>query len=437
MLDFDPPGHRELARRLAEESIVLLANDAAALPLDPAGHYAVIGPLAADPLAFFGCYTFPRHVGHAHPGTSPGVPLMPLITALQQELPRARFECARGCDVRDDDSSGFAAAADCARRAELVIAVLGDEAGLFGRGTSGEGCDASDLRLPGKQGELLTELVETGNAGDPGPDHRPAVRDRAAGSRLAAAVQAFFPGQEGGRAIASVLSGQVVPSGKLPIEIPASPAAHHSCYLGAPLAAAAGVSSIDPTPLYPFGHGLSYTTFEYSDLSVSVANGGVANGGAANDGAANGTGPGTGGVAEPAAGPGGRVTIGTDGAAVISCTVMNTGAVPGTEVVQLYLRDPLAQVARPVRSLAGFARVTLAPGQSRRVSFWLHADRTSFTGLSGERIVEAGLIEIGIGASSADLRLHGELDLCGPERQVGSLRVLTTPVTVHDPDDQP
>ncbi len=449
-LDFDPPAHRQLARRLAEESIVLLANDAAALPLDPAGHYAVIGPLAADPLAFFGCYTFPRHVGHAHPGTSPGVPLMPVINALRSELPRARIEHERGCDVRSDDGSGFAAAADCARRAELVIAVLGDEAGLFGRGTSGEGCDASDLRLPGRQAELLAELVATGTpvmlvliTGRPyaiGP----------AGSRLAAAVQAFFPGQEGGCAIAGVLSGRVAPSGKLPIEIPASPAAQYSCYLGAPLAAAAGVSSIDPTPLYPFGHGLSYTTFEYSDLSVSAAQGSAAQGSAAQGSAAQGSaaqgsaaqgsepdGGQAGGAAAPAGGSAGRVTIGTDGAATISCTVTNVGGVTGTEVVQLYLRDPVAQLARPVRSLAGFARVTLRPGQSRRVSFWLHADRTSFTGLSGERIVEAGVIEIGIGASSADLRLHGELNLCGPERQVGPLRVITTPVTVHDPDDQP
>ncbi|HET9897644.1 MAG TPA: glycoside hydrolase family 3 N-terminal domain-containing protein [Streptosporangiaceae bacterium] len=412
--DFDPPAHRELARRLAEESIVLLANDGA-LPLRQAGHYAIIGPLAADPLAFFGCYTFPRHVGHAHPGTSPGVPLTPVITALQRELPSARLEHARGCDVRGEDSSGFTAALDCAGRAEAIIAVLGDEAGLFGRGSSGEGCDASDLRLPGRQAELLDALVAIGK-----PviavliTGRPYAIGQVAG-RLAAAVQAFFPGQEGGGAIAGVLSGRVVPSGKLPLEIPASQGARQSCYLGAALAAATDVSSVDPTPLYPFGHGLSYTAFEYADLSVSPARDGEQHGEVA-DGA-------------------GRVTIGTDGAASISCTVRNAGAVTGTEVVQLYLRDPVAQVARPVRYLAGFARVTLRPGQRRRVSFRLHADRTSFTGLGGETVVEPGLIEIAVGSSSADLRLRGEFDLCGPERQVGSLRVLTTPVAVHDLDE--
>src|SRR5215469_13061135 len=121
--DFDPPAHRELARRLAEESIVLLANDSATLPLDPAGTIAVVGPLADDPLAFFGCYTFPRHVGHAHPGTSAGIPLNPLLTALRQELPAARIEHARGCDVMGSDTSGFQAALECASRADTVVAV--------------------------------------------------------------------------------------------------------------------------------------------------------------------------------------------------------------------------------------------------------------------------------------------------------------------------
>lgn len=116
----------------------------------------------------------------------------------------------------------------------------------------------------------------------------------------------------------------------------------------------------------------------------------------------------------------------------INCTVSNVGERTGTEVVQLYLRDPVAQVVRPVRELAGFARVTLRPGQSRRVVFRLHADRTAFCGLSGERVVEPGLLEIAIGSSSADLRLHGEVKLHGAERTVGTDRILSTPVAVLD-----
>jgi beta-xylosidase len=292
-----------------------------------------------------------------------------------------------------------------------VIAVLGDEAGLFGRGSSGEGCDVTDLRLPGAQGELLDELVAVGK-----PvvlvlvTGRPYAIGPVAG-QLAAVVQAFFPGQEGGGAIAGVLSGRVVPSGKLPMELPLAAGAQQPSYLASPLAARTSVSSVDPTPLYPFGHGLSYTTFEYSDLCVRAE--------PAEPGRAD---------ADPAA----LASIGTDGTAEIACTVRNAGDLAGAEVVQVYLRDPVAQAARPVRYLAGFARVPLAPGQSRRVVFRLHADRTAFHGVSGARVVEPGLIEVGIGSSSADLRLHAEIELFGAERMVGADRVLTTPTAVLD-----
>jgi beta-xylosidase len=405
-IDLDPPEHRALARQLAEESVVLLANDVGVLPLGNAGRIAVVGPLAADALAYFGCYTFPRHVGHAHPGTSVGVPVEPLLDALRRELPQAWIEHAAGCEVRGTDRSGFAAAAECAAAADIVIAVLGDEAGLFGRGSSGEGCDASDLRLPGVQGELLQALAATGK-----PvvlvliTGRPYAIGPVAG-RLAAVVQAFFPGQEGGGAIAGVLTGRVVPSGKLPIELPQLASTTQTAYRAPQLGASSEVSSADPTPLFPFGHGLSYTLFEFTDLSLCPANG--------------------------ARTGGGRVSIRTDGTAEIGCTVSNVGERTGTEVVQLYFRDPVAQVVRPVRELAGFARVTLRPGKSRRVVFRLHADRTAFCGLSGERVVEAGLIEVDIGSSSADLRLHGELELIGPVRTVGADRVLSTPVAVLD-----
>ena len=227
--------------------------------------------------------------------------------------------------------------------------------------------------------------------------------------QLAAVVQAFFPGQEGPAAVAGVLSGRVVPSGKLPLEVPRHYDAPPSGYLAPPLGRQNDVSTADPTPLYPFGHGLSYTTFGYSDLSVCAA------------------GPAG---AEPGNGSGVRARIGTDGAAEIACTVRNTGAVAGAEVVQLYLHDPVAQVTRPVRALAGFARVTLPPGGACRMVFRLHADRTAFHGLAGTRIVEPGLIELAVGSSAGDLRLHGELELAGPERRAGAGRVLTTPVSV-------
>jgi beta-xylosidase len=422
--DLDPPAHRALARQIAEESVVLLANDGLALPIGPAlpagpvTRLAVVGPLADDPLAFFGCYTFPRHVGTRHPGQGPGLAVASLLAAVREEFPGAVLAHARGCDVRSADRSGFTAAVACARAADLVIAVVGDEAGLFGRGTSGEGCDAVDLRLPGVQEDLVAALLQ---AGPPVILVVVSGRPYALGplaDGAAAIVQAFFPGEEGAGAIAGVLSGRVVPSGKLPVEVPYSPGAQPSGYLRPPLAGRTEVSSVDPTPLFPFGHGLSYTTFEYSDLSIRCMGEPVAGDVGAGDGAAG----------DGAAGP----VIGTDGTAEIACTIRNTGERAGTEVVQLYLGDPVAQVVRPVRFLAGFARVPLESGQARRITFTLHADRTAFCGRSGARVVEPGLIEIQVGSSSADARLTGSLTLHGPERTPGPARVLTTPVTAHD-----
>jgi beta-xylosidase len=150
---------------------------------------------------------------------------------------------------------------------------------------------------------------------------------------------------------------------------------------------------VDPAPLFAFGHGLSYTSFAYSDLAI-----------------------------EP-------LQIATDGTAVISCLVRNTGDRAGDEVVQLYLSDPVAQVVRPVRWLAGFARVPLEPGEERRITFRLHADRTAFTGRAGTRIVEPGEIGVAVGGASDRLPLRGSFMLAGPERAVGPDRVLDTPST--------
>jgi beta-xylosidase len=390
--DLDPPEHRELARRLAEESVILLANPAGVLPLRAGARVAVVGPLADDPLAFFGCYSMPRHLGEAHPEAAASVPVTSVLDALRGEL-ASGVSYEPGCAVRSGNTSGFAAAVAAARAADVVVAVVGDEAGLFGRGTSGEGCDAPDLRLPGVQEDLLAALAGTGT-----PVVAVLVTGRpyalgAVAGRLAGIVQAFFPGEEGGRAIASVLSGRVVPSGKLPVQMPASPAAAPSSYLRSRLASQHDGSSVDPSPLFAFGHGLSYTSFEYADLTIS---------------------------------PG---VIATDGTAEISCRVVNTGSRAGTEVVQLYLSDPVASVVRPVSWLAGFARVPLEPGEGRRVTFRVHADRTAFSGRSGERIVEPGEIGIGIGGASDRLALRGSVTLHGLVRAVGPDRVLVTEVS--------
>ena len=396
-LDLDPDEHRALARRLAEESVVLLDNPAGLLPLDRPGTVAVVGPLANTADAALGCYSFPAHVGRHHPDTAMGVEIPTLLESLVEELPHTRIEHAQGCSVDGDGTEGFAEAVSAARAADVCVAVLGDRSDLFGRGTTGEGCDVTDLTLPGVQQRFLEELVRSGT-----PvvavlvSGRPYALGEAA-DRLAACVQAFFPGEEGGSALAGVLSGRVNPSGRLPVSVPRDPGGQPGTYLGPPLAHRNQVSSVDPTARHPFGHGLSYTSFGWERPRI--------------DGA------------PPAAGRPAPAT--TDGAVTVECTVRNTGAVTGTEIVQLYLSDPVAQVAQPVRRLIGYTRVPLEPGRACTVRFTVHADLASYTGPAGQRIVEPGELVLTLAASSADPGLPFPVHLTGPVRTVDHTRRLT------------
>ena len=395
-VDLDPPSARQIAGQLAEESIILLANDGT-LPLSgpPAdgGRIAVVGPRADDPLAMVGCYSFPSHVGVKYPDLDIGVQIPTFLAALRQELPDSDIGYAPGCGVEDPDPSGLAAAVALAAGSDICIAVVGDRSGLFGRGTSGEGCDAADLNLPGIQGQLLDALLATGT---------PVVivlltgRPYALGPFPAAAavVQAFFPGQEGAPALARVLSGAANPSGRLPVSVPRHVGAQPTTYIGSTLARRSTVSSIDPSPLYPFGHGLSYTTFRWEDIEGHAAQ------------------------------------VPTDGTIGVGLTVRNVGERPGTEIVQLYLHDPVAQVTRPAVVLIGYARVPLEPGQQRRVEFTIHTDLTSFIGRAGQRIVEPGRIELRLGTSSASTVASLPVDLVGPERTIGGPRQMTADVQI-------
>src|SRR5690606_7176714 len=174
----------------------------------------------------------------------------------------------RGTSVDGGETAEIEAAAAAARDADVVIVALGDRAGLFGRGTSGEGCDVESLELPGAQQQLLDAVVA---AGTPTVVTLLAGRPYALGDAPESAnaiIEAFFLGEEGTRAIAGALSGRVNPGGRLPVSVPATPGAQPSSYLAAPLARKSGVSNIDPTPAYWFGHGLSYSSFSWGDLVV-------------------------------------------------------------------------------------------------------------------------------------------------------------------------
>jgi beta-xylosidase len=386
-VDLDSAENREIARRIAEQGIVLLRNEGV-LPLARPARIAVVGPNAEVPTAVLGCYSFPVHVGSQHPEVPVGIELPTLREALAEEFPDSEIVTAHGCDIDTDDVSGFAEAVRVAGEADIVVLALGDRAGLFGRGTSGEGCDAETLDLPGVQGRLLDAVLDAGTpvvvtmlAG------KPYVLGRAV-DEAAAVVQTFFPGEEGTRAVAGILSGRVAPSGRLPISVPRQAGTQPTTYLAAKLGQSSESSNIDPTPAYGFGHGLTYTTFEWSDLEVP------------------------------------ELQTGTDGELAFAFTVRNTGERAGTEVVQLYLHDPVASVVQPLQRLIGYRRVDLEPGQSARVEVSVPADLASFTGRDGRRVVEPGELELRLGASSTDLRLTVAATLTGPVREVDHTRRL-------------
>ncbi|MFK0282348.1 glycoside hydrolase family 3 N-terminal domain-containing protein [Streptomyces sp. NPDC090499] len=394
-LDLDKPENRRLAHAVARSSAVLLHNDGG-LPLSSAGRIALIGPCADDVRTMFGCYSFPNHVLSDREDLGNGVEAVSLRAALADELPDVEWLFEPGCPIRDEDRGGIPAAVEASRAADLTVLVVGDRPGMFGIGTSGEGCDVEDLRLPGVQEELVEAVLATGRpvvlvvvSGRPY-----AVGRFAAGT--AAMAQVFLPGEEGGRAVAELLSGRANFSGRLPVQIPHSPAGQPYTYLHPPLGdRQSWLSNLDPSPAFPFGHGLSYTSFEIDGLAVD------------------------------------REQVPTDGEFKVSVRVRNTGAVAGAETVQVYFTDPVAQVTRPVRALLAFAKVPLEPGAEATVRFDVHTDRLAFTGLDGRRIVEPGEILLCAGSSSGDTPNEAGVRLVGEQRDASVVRQHGVPAVVE------
>jgi len=387
-VDLDTAADRAIARRLAEQSIILVSNTGALPVATSPRTILVTGPNADDALNLLGCYSFPGHVGSLHPELPIGIRIDTVLDAIRLEYPNAAVSYLPGVSVDGPDSSGVAGAVTAAANADLVIAVLGDRPGLFGRGTSGEGCDAADLELPGHQWMLLDALLAT-----PTPVVTVLVSGRPyflhdAAERSAAVIQSFFPGEEGATALAGIISGRVNPSGRLPVSLPSSAGSQPGTYLTSALGRSSGVSNIDPTARFPFGHGIGYTTFDWS--TPQIASG----------------------------------TVSTDGQTTVTVVVTNTGERSGADVVQLYLHDPVASVVRPVNQLIGYQRVELDPRGSVSVTFTVHADLAAFTGREGTRIVEPGMLLLRIARSSADIAGELELRLDGPVRHVDHSRVL-------------
>jgi beta-glucosidase-like glycosyl hydrolase len=404
-IDLDSAEHRAVARRLADESVVVLTNDgvlplvrgvvgaagaaaAAAAGAGPAS-VAVVGPNGDSAEALMGCYSFVNHVLAHHPGVPLGIELPTVAESLRTELSRADVVVEAGCDVEGDDRTRIAAAVDAARGAEVAVVVVGDRAGLFGRGTVGEGNDVESLELPGVQRELVEAVVATGTptvmvvlSGRPY-----AIGWAVSGAGApAAVVQAFFPGEEGGAAVAGVLTGSVEPSGHLPVSLPRSAGAQPFSYLHPILGGPSEVTSADSTPVLPFGHGLSYTSWRRSDLVVDSAE------------------------------------VPAGGSFVASVTVANTGDRPGTDLVQLYAHDVVGSVTRPVAQLLGYARVALDPGQEVRVVFRVPTTRLALTDRQHRRVVEPGDVELWVGGSCAERETEAAVRLTGD----------TYPVTIAD-----
>ncbi|MCS5730494.1 glycoside hydrolase family 3 C-terminal domain-containing protein [Herbiconiux moechotypicola] len=409
VVDVDDAEHRALARQLAEESLVLVSNDGV-LPLPAGVRVALIGPNADSAEALMGCYSFANHVLAHHPGTPYGFEIPTVREAFVRRFGAGAVEYAEGCGFEgaaegveafgvEASGAGAAAAVEAAvaaaLAADVAVVVVGDRAGLFGRGTVGEGNDVESLELPGRQRALVEAVAATGTpvvlvvlSGRPyaigwavdGVGGRHAGEPTGA---VSAVVQAFFPGEEGATALAAVLAGDVEPSGRLPVSLPRAAGAQPYSYLHPILGGPTEITSADSTPVRPFGFGLGYTSFERSGLRV----------------------------ASP------TVVAGEPVAATVR--VRNSGARRGVDLVQLYGRDVLGSVTRPVAQLLGYLRVALEPGEEVEVRFEVPAVRLAFTDARYERVVEPGVLELWVGGSSAERETETSVLIEGEVWHVG------------------
>ena len=408
----DEPTEAELAElaedearvglELARRSMVLVVNDGV-LPLSPSlRRVAVIGPGADSPREFLGDYSHLVHVetlvearrsksqafGIIAEGGSvvvedelAGRPT--LLDALRARLTGREILHARGTDIHDGSDAAIAEAVDIARRSDVAIVVVAERSGLTADSTTGEFRDRRDLGLFGRQQELLDAVAATGT-----PvvlvvvSGRPLALERAAG-QCAAILLAWVPGDAGPEAITDVLIGATDASGRLPVTMPRHVGQVPLTYRHHPTGGRSnplGDHVDGPTsPLWPFGFGLSYTRIVLSDLRLD------------------------------------RTVVPTrDGEVTVEVEVANVGERAGDEVVQLYVRDEEATVARPVRELLGFRRVHLARGERRTVEFTLHSEQFAYTGADLRRVVEPGRVSLFVGRSSDDLPLRATIELSGP-----------------------
>lgn len=383
---------RQAARDVATRSITLLENNGV-LPLAGKPRVAVVGPTADDPLALLSGYSFPVHLIISDMLEETSQVTTPL-NALRQSLGEQNIRYAKGCHIIETrmagapvfpgDSSGkpmqhspvsfdtslIPEAVHIAQESEVVVACVGDLAGLFQSGTVGEGSDTDSLELPGVQQQLLEALVATGKQvivvmTGGRPYHLQGLEDK-----VAALLMAWAPGQEGGWAIADVLTGRAEPQGRLVVSVPKSAGAMPYYYNhklksgGTPFAFHFGSR-------YPFGYGKGWAQFSFGQPELLTSE------------------------------------VSPEGEISVRIAITNKGERHGSEVLQLYVRDKVASMVRPVKELKAFQRVSLAAGESASLTFTVPVDMLNFTARNGKRIVEPGEFELMIGTSSTDI--HGTL----------------------------
>jgi beta-glucosidase len=392
--------YRQLALELARKSIVLLKNEKNILPLNKKiKTIAVIGPSADSQRNLMGDYTFPADYGHRmyrdpktgrqvvewlneeyHGDVVPSSKVVSILEGIKAKVGKdTRVLYEKGCGVTEPSDDDFKATVKAAKEADVAVIAVGGRSGLLKEFTCGEMRDRSKLGLPGHQKKLVEAVLA---AGTPVVlvlvNGRPYTVKKLS-EKVSALVEAWLPGEEGGTAVADVLFGDCNPGGKLPMSFPEKTGQIPVYYSHKPTG---GRSSswedyVDGSakPLYEFGFGLSYTTFEYSDL-----------------------------VIEPA-------VIKPKGKLTVQVTVTNTGKVSGDEVVQLYIKDVIGSLPRPVKELKGFQRLSLEPGESQTVEFGIDAESLAFYNLAMKKVVEPGMFGVMVGSSSSDIRLEGEFEV--------------------------
>jgi len=362
------PANLAAARTMAGRSMVLLNNSNNALPLSPSvSSVAVVGPLADNPSDQLG----------------PDVPIgysldqgkvVSVLNGIKAAVPSATVTYAQGCDTTCSSTAGFGAAVSAAQASDVTVVVVGEPAA-----DSGEASSRSDISVPGQQVALVQAIAATGK-----PyvvvlmNGRPLTLGWLA-DNAPALLESWFPGTEGGNAVADVLFGKVNPGGKLPMSFPRNvgqiPITYNELPTGRPYDPNNKYTSkyldVVNSPQYPFGYGLSYTTFALSNVHLSASD------------------------------------VSTRGTLTVTADITNTGTRAGDDVVQLYIHDQVASILQPVRRLDGFQRVTLAPGQKQTVTFKLGPQNLGFYNNQGQFAVEPGGFDVYVGDSSTG-GLHGQ-----------------------------